>query len=249
MMDCLRVDSCFKARSENERYLETFQAGDEPPRLSDEEESEGRGVDEVFRPLNPDSESGESTDSGEYTIRDGSLPSGGSYEGFEQEELASQRSQPIRPGRGRVVSASAVGLTVSMLASRAEGSALVAYRRVVGFPQRMIWEGDLMMFVLGALCVFATGLAVALCMFRCKVEVAVRRTEPHANPPSAATMEVPPSIRTPTLRQRRQRRGVTVFLTPHGGCVHSSRDCQTLRDSTQVLTRYMCTVCGQHDGR
>ena len=220
------------------------------PTLEHQTEEQRIRIREMYPPppVNPgpdeaamDSNEDVSTDSGEYTVRDGSLPSSGNYDGAIHDH-----NRPRSEGSSRnpsVGSSSAIIATVVVASSitPTSGSTMVAVHPSPLWADRhdLSWTA------------IASCVAVLICTWWFGFLVAWMITWQQKNRDSRSN----PSERTRTndrveafLEQRsthrRRRQGAPVFLTQRGECIHLSRDCPTLRSSRAILTRHVCTCCG-----
>ena len=193
----------------------------------------------------PSSESLESTDSGEYTIRDGSsLSPPGSVERAPQ-PAAEISTQSLSPA----VAASVLTATLAAsLPPAAEGYPVVMRWNNV-FPQQPenipgFWELLFLCVVAG----FTLGICAGWFMFGVRVRVMVSDERMIANPENVQK-EKPNELnssRSQSARHRhrpRRHQGPAVYMTPGGECIHMQRACPCLRLSRKVETRHICTVC------
>ena len=230
------------------------------PRLEDQTEAERARHREMFRRFQtgtiqqpPSSESGlgESTDSGEYTIRDGSLPSSGSYNGHLEQDRESPHLSSTSSQRARA--ALTVTLAASMLPP-AEGSRSLTASTLEISSVRMDPEltGYLVMGLI-ALTMWLLGYFTAKCLVSFKFHSPALS---HQHPSQGAINEISINVGdslarsstpgvNPDLRRLRRRthQGAQVYLTPAGECVHFSRTCQTIQGSKVVIQKHLCTCC------
>ena len=188
-------------------------------------------------------ESNESTDSGEYTIRDGSTPSSGHHHSSRGSSQANHGSVPSSP----TVSA-AIGIVTAITAAslpQAEGAT-----HQVSFLLNPPEDGGShtnWILGFGILVGWIVGVATTFCCVKSQTEIKVESSVELVQTPDDRIHLLHPRGEWPNqpIRRRRRHNGTAVFLTPNGDCVHLSEHCSTVRNSRAIIKRHMCTVCAE----
>ena len=230
------------------------------PRLEEQTEADRARHREMFRlfqtgairqPSSSESRPGESTDSGEYTVRDGSLPSSGGYNGHLEQSQQSSSSSSASSQRARA--ALTVALVASTLSSTEGSSDLVINGSE--WDHETYYTSASMYVLLGsiAIIVWLLGFLCAKCQTSFCTRHITARNQPQpqdvANQivihvgSSLAVLPSSVSATEPRQPRRRTHRGTAVYTTSAGDCVHLARDCQTLRGCKVVTQKHLCTCC------
>ena len=206
----------------------------------------------------PSTEGSISTDSGEYTIRDGSLPSSGGYQ--RDDHSPDQSAVPPETNATREShsdSSRASTALATLVVASALGSAEGREVSTVALPMRnrAVFEGmgsDMGILGLGILFGVMIGFFMAWSCCGMRVQLSIRdgrnmdRADDLVSTTRAATQRPCNNSTVEPPRQRRRSRnhkGAAVFMTPDGECVHGDQACPTLRYSSRITTRHMCTQC------
>ena len=193
--------------------------------------------------------SNESTDSGEYTVRDGSPASSGRHH-------SSRNSSGVGHSTavGTPVSVTAAALTVAVISSSVPGAESA---KSLSLVTRDVWEegsdvGSVWIFAVVGLVCWCLGFFIAWSCMRYRVEVkiesAVSLNSEGQLVHAAEDLNIPNLPHGVTRRRPRTHRGSKVFLTPGGECIHALRSCPCLRLSSTVLQKHLCTICTQPGG-
>ena len=143
--------------SENERYLDIFIGPDGLGREGSEREEE----------------SGESADSREYTIRDGSSASGGSYEGFGRDGVDNVGASSSARRRGRGGGLSTAVAMLATLPREAESIEVAVVGESFGGSSCQLQTLGVGALWIAAVLGFVVGMTAAWCCMSCKVRVTV----------------------------------------------------------------------------
>ena len=190
--------------------------------------------------------SNESTDSGEYTIRDGSPASSGRHHSSRNSSRVGHSS-----AAGTPVSVTAAALAVAVISSSVPGAEST---KSLSLATRDVWDegsdaGSVWNLVTVGFVCWCLGLFMVWSCMRYRVEVkiesAVSLNSERQSVHTAEDLNIPNLPHGMTHRRPRTHRGSKVFLTPGGECIHALRSCSSLRMSSTVLQKHLCTICAQ----
>ena len=183
-------------------------------------------------------ESNQSTDSGEYTIRDGSPRSSGhhhSSRNSEHVEPGSVVTSPRAPA-SLVVAAAVLSNTITP----SEGAPW--WPDIVVQPPQDETATNAWLIAVSIVGGWIMGVFTVWCC--CKTHAGIRASSvslaASQDQLTAVSLAIPREHRTV---RRRRHRGREVFATPNGECIHITQDCPTVRNSRTLIRRHMCTVC------